>query len=156
MFRLYIILDKQGGPGHPWLVLNNVFGFFFSPLHFLFMPGLFWGPLGVWGLLIPWYWYLAFFSLGFRIWKFQVFRCRGANHSNIKKKAKTLSIPGRSTWVFHPLTSFLQHCQTLRNSLELRKGSPTVSLQRTRSHLPQPSQELFLKIRFWFHWFIPS
>ena len=62
-------IRQTRGPWPPLSFLNNVFGFFFSPLHFLFMPGLFWGPLGVWGLLIPWYWYFAFFSLGFRIWK---------------------------------------------------------------------------------------
>ena len=46
----------------------HIFGISAPCSHFLFMPGLFWGPLGVWGLLIPWYWYFAFFSLGFRIW----------------------------------------------------------------------------------------
>ena len=39
--------------------------------HFLFMPAgaPAWGPRGVWGLLSPWYWYFAFFSLGFKIWE---------------------------------------------------------------------------------------
>ena len=43
----------------------------FFRLYFLFIPGTPVGPRGVTGLawLRPWYWYLAFFSLGFKICK---------------------------------------------------------------------------------------
>lgn len=47
-------------------------------------------------------------------------------------------IPGRSTWVSHPRSSWHQHCQTRRSSSELRTEWQAASWRKTRNHLRPP------------------
>ena len=50
----------------------------------------------------------------------------------------TPTVPGMSTWVPHPLSSFLLHYHSHHNSWEQRRESLAASWQRTHSHLQQP------------------
>ena len=105
--------------------------------HFLFMPAgaPAWGPRGVWGLLSPWYWYFAFFSLGFRI-------CQQSEGwgGGQRGREMTRCLPGRSTSVSRPQTSSRRRYRTLHSSWGLRTGSPTASWRKTRNRLRQPGR----------------
>ncbi len=90
--------------------------------------------------LTPLYWYLAFFSDGFRIWerKESVWMyCESTMHVCVCVDDNT---PEKSTWVTHPHSSFHRRCQTPRSSLALRTEWPTAALQRTHNHLQPPAK----------------
>lgn len=91
----------------------------------------------------PPYWYLAFFSEGFRIFKTQTQRnvslsVHTHTHTNTWKRQMVFTLPGRSTWGIHQHSSYRLHYQTPRSSLEQRKVWPVGVWQRTRIHPPQP------------------
>ena len=54
--------------------------------------------------------------------------------------------------MFHPLTSFLQHCQTLHSNLVLKTVLPTVFWQKIHNHLLPPV--MYKKLMFSFSWHI--
>jgi len=54
--------------------------------------------------------------------------------------------------MFHLLTSFLQHCQTLHSNLVLKTVLPTVFWQRIHNHLLPPV--MYKKLMFSFSWHI--
>lgn len=90
----------------------------------------------------PPYWYLAFFSDGFRIWdkRWNVMKNTQNAHESVlmgynKERAP---LPERNTWGTRPHSSCRQHCQTPRSSSAQRTASPAVVWQRTHSRLQQP------------------
>ena len=114
--------------------------------HFLFMPAgaPAWGPRGVWGLLSPWYWYFAFFSLGFRI-------CQQSEGWGGGQGGMTRCLPGRSTSVSRPQTSSRRRYRTLHSSWGQRTGSPTASWRKTRNRLRQPGRIMLCNFVVVFH-----
>ena len=131
----------------------------FSPFYFLRIPGPPPWPLGVTGRppeLRPWYWYFAFFSLGFRIWKTEAFFNEEdmETHLHVTNvlvfdgmwSLSSLSLwPGTSTWGSRPRSSCPRRCQTPRSSWARRRGWPAGAWRRTHNRLRQPGKK---EIRF--------
>ena len=105
--------ERKSRPNRPMWSIPRNFLLLLLFVYFLFIPGTPVGPRGVTGLawLRPWYWYLAFFSLGFKIWK-KVYVCKYRNfgvknfpwnwirYSFMYFISKTRQINGQMKW-FH-------------------------------------------------------
>lgn len=72
--------------------------------------------------LTPPYWYLAFFSEGFKILKTQGDNKWGTAVRRVPAYQRSWTVPGRSTWGIRLRSSCRLHCQTPRSSLEQKRA----------------------------------
>ena len=109
-----------------------------------------------WPEFNPEYWYLAFFSEGFKIWEEEKWKSMSCACKERRERAEQRGegqelgkegtrgwdggkgSPERNRTVAHPLTSYLLRCHSHRNNWVPKTMWPAASLQRTRIHPPPP------------------
>ncbi len=102
--------------------------------------------------LTPLYWYLAFFSDGFRIWEREKRVCECTVRVQCMCVCVCVCVdntPEKNTLETHPHSSFHRRCQTPRSSLAQRTEWPTAALQRTHNHLQPPAKHNTLTKTKW-------